>query len=116
MVSGPAGFETGVDVVPVVVVGVVPVVVVSVGSEPGSVGTGTVPSSSFRSEERFARVWCVSAAFGRNFFTLFASISLCFTTVAICGAAQFGGLLAEPAAAAVEKPATAHAAASMARR
>ena len=57
------------------------------------------------------------AAFGRNFFTLFASISLCATTVAICGAAQSGAVLFEdPAAAAVEIPAMAHAAANMARR
>jgi hypothetical protein len=113
MVSVPAGSEAaGVVVVPPVVV--VPVVVVVPAPESGEVGG--VPSCAFRSEERFVRVWFVSAAFGRNFFTLLASISLCATTVAICGAAQFGTVLDDPAAAAVETPATAHAAASMARR
>jgi hypothetical protein len=43
-------------------------------------------------------------------------MSLCWTTVAICGAAQFGMLRDDPAAAAVEMAATAQAAASVARR
>ncbi len=92
---------------------VVPVVVVPV-PEPDEVCGAS--SCAFNSVERFASVCWVSAAFGRNFFTLFASISLCATTVAICGAAQLGMVLDDPAAAAVETPATAHAAASMARR
>jgi len=61
-------------------------------------------------------VFCVSVPLGRNFCSLFASMSLCWTTVAICGAAQFGMLRDDPAAAAVEMAATAQAAASVARR
>ncbi len=79
----------------VVVVPVVPVVVVSVVvPEPDPVG-----GDGRRSElllqaggETRSSVFCVRAALGRNFFTLFAPISLCATTVAICGAAQFGEL------------------------
>ena len=61
-------------------------------------------------------VWHVRAAFGWNFFTLFAPMSLCATTVVICGAAQFGVLREDPVAAAVETAATAQAAASVAMR
>ena len=45
--------------------------------------------------------------------TLFAPISLCCTTVAICGAAQFGRFREDPTAAAVQTAATAQAAASV---
>jgi hypothetical protein len=58
----------------------------------------------------------VRVALGWNLRTLFAPISLCATTVAICGAAQFGRFRDDPAAAAVETAATAQAAASVARR
>jgi hypothetical protein len=114
IVSGALDESVEVVVVPlVVVVSVVPVVVVS--PEPGSVGGEVdVPSCCFSPAARPVSVFCVSAALGRNFFTLFAPINLCATTVAICGAAQFGEL--DPAAAATRTAATAQAAARVAMR
>jgi hypothetical protein len=108
-------------VVVAVVVGVVVVVVVSVvvggiDPPPDPGGEATEPSCDFRSKARSESVWCVRAALGLNLRTLFAPISLCATTVAICGAAQFGRLRAEPAAPAVQTEATAQTAASVARR
>ena len=117
IVSGAFDESSEVVVVPlVVVVSVVPVVVVPVVVPEPELDGGEVdvPSCSFRPVERPASVFCVRVALGWNFFTLFAPISLCATTVAICGAAQFGRL--DPAAAAVAMAATAQAAARVARR
>jgi len=119
IVSGAFDESSEVVVVPlVVVVSVVPVVVVPVVVPEPELDGGEVdvPSCSFRPVERPVSVFCVRAALGWNFFTLFAPISLCATTVAICGAAQFGRLREDPAAAAVETAATAQAAARVARR
>ena len=96
---------------PVVVVLVVPVVV-PLEPEPED---GVVELSSYRSVARLVSVLAVSAAFGWNFFTLFA-ISLCWTTVAICGAAQLGVVLEAATATAAAMAATAQAAASVAKR
>ncbi len=115
IVSGALDGSVEVVVVPlVVVVSVVPVVVVSVGSPEPVGGEDDVPSCCFSPTARPVSVFCVRAALGRNFFTLFAPISLCATTVAICGAAQFGEL--DPAATAARTAATAQAAASVAMR
>ena len=128
MVTCPLGFETsggGVVVVVVVVVvlvvvvavAVVPVVVVPVEPE-SDPADGFVSGASccFRPTPRFASVCRVRAALGRNLLTLFASMSRCVTTVAICGAAQLGRRPAAPGAAAAVTAAMATMAAIVTRR
>src|SRR5215469_17799500 len=111
---GNVPFETGGAVVvpPVVpvVVPVVPVVVV-----PFDEFAGGIPSCCWRPSVRFASVWRVVDLFGWNLRTLFA-IRRCATTVAICGAAQFGRGFDAPGADPVTTAASATTAASSARR
>jgi hypothetical protein len=115
IVSGSLGEAVAVVVVPPVVVVSVVVVPVVVPYPPPLGGADDVPSWAFRFVVRPVSDFVVRAAFGRNFFTLFGTISLCATTVAICGAAQFGGL-DDPAAVVATMAATAQAAARVARR